>query len=192
MDMCKKSTLFLLFGADFFIVILRTEARSIFTNYIPTVWPLLKGNRRHFICYFELDKGKVTYTSRISHRVLNLVFFFGGGAGALTWRGRLFQILSLRRGANSKRGAYLKLGANSSIYGKLYGDRLHFNRQRRRLYKWKASPSSFSWVSFLGCLQQFSVLFIKTTYSKEPWHCGVQREERIVHAFASTKIRTST
>ena len=27
-------------------------------------------------------------------------------------------ILSLRRGANSKRGAYLKLGANSSIYGK--------------------------------------------------------------------------
>ena len=25
--------------------------------------------------------------------------------------------MSLRRGANSKRGAYLKLGANSSIYG---------------------------------------------------------------------------
>ena len=39
-------------------------------------------------------------------------------------------------------------------------------------------------MSFLGCLQQFSVLFIKTTYSREPWHCGVQREERIVHAFA--------
>ena len=34
--------------------------------------------------------------------------------------GRLLQILSLRRGANSKRGAYLKLGANSSIYGKYY------------------------------------------------------------------------
>ena len=33
-------------------------------------------------------------------------------------KGRLLQILSLRRGANSKRGAYLKLGANSSIYGK--------------------------------------------------------------------------
>ena len=31
--------------------------------------------------------------------------------------GRLLQVLSLRRGANSKRGAYLKLGANSSIYG---------------------------------------------------------------------------
>ena len=39
-------------------------------------------------------------------------------------------------------------------------------------------------MSFLGCLQQCSVLFIKTTYSREPWHCGVQREERIVHAFA--------
>ena len=35
----------------------------------------------------------------------------GGRVGA-----RLLQILSLRRGANSKRGAYLKLGANSSIY----------------------------------------------------------------------------
>ena len=31
--------------------------------------------------------------------------------------GRLLQILSLRRGANWKRGAYLKLGANSNIYG---------------------------------------------------------------------------
>ena len=31
--------------------------------------------------------------------------------------GRLLLILSLRRGANSKRGAYLKLSANSSIYG---------------------------------------------------------------------------
>ena len=28
----------------------------------------------------------------------------------------LLQILSLKRGANSKRGAYLKLGTNSSIY----------------------------------------------------------------------------
>ena len=26
---------------------------------------------------------------------------------------------------------------------------------------------------------------MKTTYSREPWHCGVQREERIVHTFAS-------
>ena len=31
--------------------------------------------------------------------------------------GRLLQILSLKMGANLKRGAYLKLGANSSIYG---------------------------------------------------------------------------
>ena len=37
---------------------------------------------------------------------------------------------------------------------------------------------------FSGWLQQCSVLFIKTTYSREPWHCGVQRKERIVHAFA--------
>ena len=41
----------------------------------------------------------------------------GGGGGRLFEEGRLLQILNLRRGANSKRGAYLKLGANSSIYG---------------------------------------------------------------------------
>ena len=40
--------------------------------------------------------------------------FFSGEGG-----GRLLQILSLRRGANSKLGAYLKLGANSSINGNL-------------------------------------------------------------------------
>ena len=37
--------------------------------------------------------------------------------GRLFEGGRLLQILSLKRGANSKVGAYLKLGANSSIYG---------------------------------------------------------------------------
>ena len=42
----------------------------------------------------------------------------GGGGGHLFEGGRSLQILNLRRGANSKRGAYLKLGANSSIYGK--------------------------------------------------------------------------
>ena len=36
--------------------------------------------------------------------------FFSGEGG-----GRLLQILSLRRDANSKQGAYLKLGANLSI-----------------------------------------------------------------------------
>ena len=45
---------------------------------------------------------KVPYTSPISYRVLNLAFFLGGEGK------RLFQNLSLRRGANSKRGAYLK------------------------------------------------------------------------------------
>ena len=39
------------------------------------------------------------------------------GGGAYLKRGRSLQILSLRRGASSKRDAYLKLGANSSIYG---------------------------------------------------------------------------
>ena len=67
---------------------------------------------------------------------------------------------------------------------KLYGDWLRSNPQRRRLYNCKASSSSFFWVSFLDCLQHCSVFFIKTTYSREPWHCEVQREERIVHAFA--------
>ena len=42
---------------------------------------------------------------------------FSGKGGAVIWRGRLFQILSLTRGAYWKRGRYLKLGANSSIYG---------------------------------------------------------------------------
>lgn len=32
-------------------------------------------------------------------------------------RGGILKILSLRKGANSKRGAYFKLGAYSSIYG---------------------------------------------------------------------------
>ena len=27
-------------------------------------------------------------------------------------------------------------------------------------------------------------LSMQLNYSGEPWHCGVQREERIVHAFA--------
>ena len=44
-------------------------------------------------------------------------FVLGGEGGAYLKGGaRLLQILSLRRGANSKRVAYLKLGANSSIY----------------------------------------------------------------------------
>ena len=47
-------------------------------------------------------------------------FFSGEGWGALIWKGRRFQILSLRRGANSKGGACLKLGTNSSINGKYY------------------------------------------------------------------------
>ena len=64
----------------------------------------------NFVLLRMLHSLKVPYTSRITYRVMNLVFSRGK-------RGRLFQILSLRRGANSKRGGYLKLGANLSIYG---------------------------------------------------------------------------
>ena len=54
----------------------------------------------------------------ISYRVPKLIFSRGrGGGGRLFEGGHLLQILSLRRGTNSKRGAYLKLGTNSSIYG---------------------------------------------------------------------------
>ena len=56
---------------------------------------------------------KVLYMSCILSR-----FSLRGGRGRLFEGGCLFQILSHRRGTNSKRGAYLKLGANSSIYGK--------------------------------------------------------------------------
>ena len=42
---------------------------------------------------------------------------FSRGGGRLLEGGRLFQNLSPRGGANSKRGAYWKLGAYSSIYG---------------------------------------------------------------------------
>ena len=57
---------------------------------------------------------KVPYTSRTSYRVPSTEprFFLGGGG-----RGGAYSTFNLRRGANSKRGAYLKLGANSSIYG---------------------------------------------------------------------------
>ena len=39
--------------------------------------------------------------------------------GCLFKGGCLLQILSLKRGANSKQGAYLKLGSISSIFGLL-------------------------------------------------------------------------
>ena len=55
---------------------------------------------------------------RTVYRIFSNSFFLGGrGGGALIRRGRLFNNFSLRGGANSKGGAYLKLGANSSIYG---------------------------------------------------------------------------
>ena len=62
--------------------------------------------------------------SRISHQVPKLIFSRGGGGGRLFEGGHLVQILSLRRGANSKWSAYLKLGANLSIYSK-WGFKCH-------------------------------------------------------------------
>ena len=53
---------------------------------------------------------KVEYMSCISYQVPNLVCFLGEVGGAYVKRA-LITILSLRR------GAYLKLGANSSMYG---------------------------------------------------------------------------
>ena len=53
----------------------------------------------------------------------NSYFLQGGrGGGALIGRGCLLNIFSFRRGPCSKGGAYLKLGANSSIYGSLLLD----------------------------------------------------------------------
>ena len=57
----------------------------------------LKG---HYCLYYLLDRIRLVYRTEYRNS-----FFLGGGGG------RLLQILSLRR------GAYLKLGANSSIYG---------------------------------------------------------------------------
>ena len=37
---------------------------------------------------------------------------------------------------------------------------------------------------FSGLSSTVFSFFIKTTYSREPWHCGVQREERILHVFS--------
>ena len=64
---------------------------------------------------FTFIKSTLSLVHRTEYRIS---FFLGGGEeGGLFEGGRLFQILSFRRGANSKRSAYLKLGANSSIYG---------------------------------------------------------------------------
>ena len=57
------------------------------------------------------------YTSRILYQVPKHIF--SRGSGALIWRGHLLQLLSLGRGARSKRGTYLKLGTNTSINGNL-------------------------------------------------------------------------
>ena len=68
--------------------------------------PILKG---HYVCHISFKEPYRLYTSRISYRVPKLIFSQGRGEGRLFEGGRLLKILSLMR------GAYLKLGANSSI-----------------------------------------------------------------------------
>ena len=41
-------------------------------------------------------------------------------------------------------------------------------------------PECLFWVVFKNLLFYLS----KTTYSRELWHCGVQRKKGILHAFA--------
>ena len=71
----------------------------------------LKGRYVYTISLKELYR---PYMSRISYQVPKLIFS-RGKRGRLFEGGRLLQILTYRRGANSRRGAYLKLGTNSSI-----------------------------------------------------------------------------
>ena len=76
----------------------------------------------NFVLKRMLQSLKVSYKFRISYQVPNPVFFFlreGRGGAYLKRDGRLFQIVSLRRGTYSKRGTYLKLDANLSINGKI-------------------------------------------------------------------------
>ena len=81
----------------------------------------LKGHYFYTIeqCQISLKEPYRPYTSRILHRVPKLDFSKGKSGGCSFEGGHLLQILTLRRGTNSKRGAYSKLGGNSSIYSKM-------------------------------------------------------------------------
>ena len=50
----------------------------------------------------------------------------------------------------------------------------------KTLRRHQVFPERLFWVVFRNLLFYLS----KTTYSRELWHCGVPREESIVHAFA--------
>ena len=60
-----------------------------------------------------VSQARLEFRSFSGPYILQVLFPWGGV------RGRLFNIFSLKGGAKSKGGAYLKEGANSSIYGKL-------------------------------------------------------------------------
>ena len=121
---------------------------------------------------------KVPYTSRISYRVLNLVFSRGRGGG----KGRLFHILSLRKCANSKRGAYLKFGAISSIYGIFTRD----DEVSQRL-KFGSVFLSSSWESKISlCFLSFPypepvrkncVIFIGCNFESRASQVGLQKQK---------------
>ena len=72
---------------------------------------------------------------RLFERTLSKTRLFSRGGGRLLEGGRLFQNLSPRGGANSKRGAYWKLGAYSSIYGMQYPN----NSGKRRFIHFKVT-----------------------------------------------------
>ena len=103
----------------------------------------------------------------------NSFFLGGGGGGALIWRGRLLQILSLRR------GAYLKLGANSSICGI---QNSHQNRSKNKLVREKTVTRAHgscslrvmgSWIRLLPQKQledfYIKVILPSVTYGLTVW-----------------------
>ena len=98
-------------------------------------------------------------------------------------RGRLFHILSLRKCANSKRGAYLKFGANSSIYGIFTRD----DEVSQRL-KFGSVFLSSSWESKISlCFLSFPypepvrkncVIFIGCNFESRASQVGLQKPKK--------------
>ena len=84
--------------------------------------------------YFYLCDRSVSQS--VILRTLSIVY--------LNWA-LVLQMLSLRRGANSKRGVYLKLGANLSIYGMCYFKCFFFNFQDKPVFQRteRVQPSCF-------------------------------------------------
>ena len=94
--------------------------------FLSRKWEANRATLNGHYCLYYLTMSHFIKRTVLTVYVLYIVpstethFSSGEGGGALIWKGLLLQILSLRRGVNSKRGAYLKLGPNSSIYGTLF------------------------------------------------------------------------